>query len=302
MDIRQTKQWANYLSKINWQIEKIGANFVFINKVPLLPFSVIKIQHPKNNIDLKKVDMVAKKYQAICSVLEPDFKSFDKNYYKKSGYFDSSLFLTHTATIQIDLKQSAKKLFASFSENARRNIKKAQKNNLVIKKVWSKNGSYQKEFEKFYELFVNLTKMKKFWIPAIDEYLKKIKSFEKDSILFFAFKKNSNQPIAAVWLAVVGDLAVYMNTGVTEEGYKNLANYLIVWECFKLAKKMGAKIFDFEGMYDPRFPHQKKSWANFSQFKKRFHGELIEYPRPMIKCYNIFFKVLFLCSKILSRP
>jgi len=44
----------------------------------------------------------------------------------------------------------------------------------------------------------------------------------------------------------------------------------------KLAKKMGCKIFDFEGIYDDRFP--LKSWLGFSRFKKSFGGLEVEYP------------------------
>lgn len=301
IDIRQTKQWGNYLESIGWEIENIGGTQVFINKVPFFNFSVIKIQHHKNPLSFKEIDKLAKKNNAICVIAEPDNKDFKIEDFKKNGYFNSPMFLTHTLTSYVDLSQSEKKLWQSFSENARRNIKKAQKNDLVIKKVWSRDKDYENDFKVFYKLFKNLTQIKKFWIPDYNEYLSKLKAFEKCSILFFAYKKGAPDPIATIWISYYKSFAVYMNTGITNEGYKNLANYLLVWEAFKTVKKLGVKTFDFEGMFDPRFPKEKKTWANFSQFKARFHGTLVEYPHPQMKCYNLFFKLIFLCSKIISR-
>jgi peptidoglycan pentaglycine glycine transferase (the first glycine) len=52
--------------------------------------------------------------------------------------------------------------------------------------------------------------------------------------------------------------------------------YFIVWEAMKEAKKRGCKIWDFEGIYDARWPN--KSWLGFSHFKKSFGGEEIEFP------------------------
>jgi lipid II:glycine glycyltransferase (peptidoglycan interpeptide bridge formation enzyme) len=44
---------------------------------------------------------------------------------------------------------------------------------------------------------------------------------------------------------------------------------------------MGCKIFDFEGIYDSRFPI--KSWLGFTHFKKQFGGNEIAYPGCYIK-------------------
>lgn len=301
MDIRQTKQWGQYLKSIGWEIENIDGRQVFINKVPFFNFSVIKIQHHKNPLPFSKVDGLAKRYKALCIISEPEQKGFNQKVYSDNGYTKSSMLLTHTATIYIDLKKSKKRLWSDISENARRNIKKAQKNNLTIKKVFTKNGDYEEDFKKFFKLFKNLTRIRNFWTPGYDEYLKKIKAFEQNSIFFFAYTKEIPEPIAAIWVSIIKNTAIYMNTGITQKGYQTLANYLLVWEAFKTCKKLGVTTFDFEGIYDPRFPKEKKSWANFSQFKARFHGTLVEYPHPQMKCYNLFFKFIFLCSKIISR-
>lgn len=300
MDIRQTQEWGKYLSQIGWKIELVGKTQIFIRTFPFIGRSAIKIQHPKNPLPYPKIDAVAKKHKALFVLIEPEPFGFSESDLTTHGYKRSSMSLTHTATIHLDLRKTKDELFASFSENARRNIKKAQKNNLTTRIVLLKNEVSDHEFRKFYDLLSNLTKLKKFFVPGYGEFHKKMLGFKDSSAILFA-DNEKGEPIAAVWLGILDDSAVYMNTGITEEGYNSLANYLLVWEALQFAKKLGLKLFDFEGIFDPRFPKQRPSWKNFSEFKKRFHGTLIEYPGPLIKWYSRPFELLYLCSKIFYR-
>lgn len=311
MDIRQSKQWGIYLSAINWKVEKIGRNQAFIRKLPFLKYSIIKIQHPQNPLSFLQIDQLSKKYHALFVILEPESKGFNEQVFLKNKFQKSKSSLTHTNTIYIDIKKSEKEIFSSFSENARRNIKKSQNNNLEIKIINLKTEKNDFEFKKFYSLLSNLTHLKKFYVPGYSEFYKKMLAFKNSSYILFAYpnviairqlpEKQSPQPIAAIWLGILEDRAVYMNTGITKEGYETLANYLLVWESIKLAKKKKLPLFDFEGIYDPRFPKERRSWKNFSEFKKRFHGSIIEYPCSYIKIYNPVYKFLYLCSKILPN-
>lgn len=300
MDIRQTRQWGQYLSQIGWIVENVDKVQIYIRKIPFLNSAVVKIQHPKNPLPFQRLDDLAKKYHALCLMIEPEIEGYSQILFKKNGYQRSNMYLTHTATVQLNLKQSGDRLFTSFSENARRNIKKAQKNGVYTKTVFLK-GEGDNQFKKFYDLLKTLSVIKRFWIPDYEEFYKKMLAFKRSSFLQFAYHKNDQQPIAVVWVAYFNKKAVYMHAGINKTGYQFLANYLLVWDALKILKKMGMEIFDFEGIYDPRFPKEKKRWQQFSEFKKRFHGKLVEYPPPYIKCYNIFFKLLFLCSRILSR-
>lgn len=297
MDIRQSPEWGEYLSSIGWVVEKIGSNQAFIRPIPFLKRSIIKIQHPKNPLSFADIDKASKKHHALFTIIEPETKGFNEKQFRENGFIKSHTSLTHTLTIYIDLQKSEEKIFAGLSENARRNIKKAQKNNLEIKKVFLKDVKNDKDFKNFYDLFFNLRKIKKFYAPGYGEFSKKMQAFKNSSIILFAY--NQHQPIAAVWLGLLKDTAVYMNTGITKTGYELLANYLLVWEALKLTKSLKLKTFDFEGLYDPRFPKERKSWKKFSEFKKRFHGQLIEYPFPKMKIYSKFYKLIYLCSKIL---
>lgn len=301
MDIRQWPAWGKYLGSISWKIETISGRQFCVRKIPGLPFSVIKSQRPQNPLSFSQIDQLAKKYKALFVLIEPALENYQESAFKKSGYHKSAMILAHTSTTLINLKKSEKELLLSFSENARRNIKKAKNFNLTTKTVFLKNDKDHIWFGKFFELFKNLSEIKKFYIPSYDEYLKKMQAFKNNSFIAFAFQNGESNPVAAVWIGFYQKTGVYMNTGILDEGYRTLANYLLVWEALKVCQELKLEVFDFEGIFDPRFPKDHPRWANFTEFKRRFHGAQVDYPPPQIKIYNPIFGLFYLCSKIFHQ-
>jgi len=299
-DLRQSPGWAYYLSHIGWTVKTLGKNQLFSKNIPLINRPFVKFQRPDNPLDFRVIDRLAKKEKWLFVLLEPTINGFDKNLFKKAGYKEApKMSLTHTSSIHIDLTRSLDEIFMSFSENARRNIRKSEKNSLKIKIIDLKKAKTDEQFKIFYQLFANLTKIKKFWAPDYSEYHKKMNGFKDSSVILFAY--HNNKPIAAVWLGIFDKESWYMNTGIVEEGYDLLANYLLVWEAIKYSKNKHLKVFDFEGIYDPRFPSERSTWKRFTEFKKRFHGDIIEYPAPYIKIYSLGFKIFYLCTQKFYR-
>jgi lipid II:glycine glycyltransferase (peptidoglycan interpeptide bridge formation enzyme) len=75
---------------------------------------------------------------------------------------------------------------------------------------------------------------------------------------------------------VANKKAYYWQGFSSNAGRKSLAQYKVVWEGVLWAKKMGARRFDFEGIYDERFP--LPTWRGLSHFKKSFGGSEVVYP------------------------
>ena len=301
IDARQTQEWSKYLQSIGWNIEVVQGTYVFIHTIPFLKRSVIKVQHPLPTYPLNELEQIAQKYKALFVLIEPHCFLYDETPFIIHGYRKSYMRYAHTATIKIDLRKSEHELFSSFSENAKRNIKKAQKNNLIIKEVWFKTDKNNFYFSKFYSLLMQLSKKKKFYSPSYTEYHKKMTAFKDTSVMLFAYEKDKNEPIAVVWYASYGKITTYMQTGITQRGYDLLANYMLVWEGLLLAKRGGQQIFDFESIYDARYPEENKKWKGYSEFKKRFHGTIIEYPDTWIKFYSNAFKWFYLCTSFFPK-
>lgn len=287
IDVRQFPQWGEYMRSIGWEVFKIDGNLVYGKRVPLVGL-IIKIQHPCKPLDITKLDALASKEKAAMITIEPYVTGFSDNDLIKNNFYRSNLNYAPSSTILIDLRQSEDKIFSSFSENARRNIKKAKNKNMQIEIIDVSKEKDNRRFEEYFSLLKSLRKIKGFYAPGYDESKKKMMAFQKNSILVFALENNI--PIAVVWYSFYRRTIVYMQTGITSRGYELLANYLLVWEGIRWAKKNKLIFFDFESIYDERYKRQNKRWKGYTEFKKRFHGEEVKYPPSYTKYYKSFLR------------
>ena len=105
------------------------------------------------------------------------------------------------------------------------------------------------------------------------------KALKKNADLIFTL--HSNELVAGILLLHADKTSYYMYAASNQEGKRLFAPTICAWEAIKMSKKRGLKIFDFEGIYDERFP--LKNWEGFTRFKKSFGGSEIEYPGAFSK-------------------
>ena len=255
-DIRQSKQYADYLSQIGWIVERINNTNYFIKKL-LLIGSIMKIQRPKE-INFEEIERLRKKYRAFQIIIEPKDER-QKQMVVNGGYKISKSPYLPTKTLYLDLTETKQKLFNNLKKDAKYALKKTSdirintiKDIGLFRKIWKEMVSYRR------------------YVPPLSHLISLKKSFG-DSCLFLEFPAEAgaifllNRNRAYYWQAFTGKAA-----------RKNLIQYGIVWKGILWAKQNGAKIFDFEGIYDERFPN--KSWLGFSHFKKSFGGNVVKYP------------------------
>ncbi len=108
----------------------------------------------------------------------------------------------------------------------------------------------------------------------------------------------TSEMIAAALFLFTPDICHYWHNGSTPEGRSLFAPTVIIAEGIRLAKEKGCKIFDFEGIYDERFPDQTRRWKGFTRFKTGFGGEKVTFVRPYIKYYSPVFKFFNLLKMI----
>lgn len=269
MDIRQSAEYAEFIKSLGWQVEKLGKDQVFIKKFPLLG-SLIKIQRARS-LDFDKIDDLARKHRAFQVIIEPSHTQLANH---PPGWRLLHSPFIPTKTLVLDLERSEKAIFESFSKNKRRDILLAKKKGVVVK-------------EGGIEDFIDLKKKclwQKFIFPiGIRHDLRLLKQVfgSKAKVLLACF---DGKPVAGTLLLFCGKTAYYWQAAATKIGKKNLAPTALVWAAVKLAKKMGFRVFDFEGVADPRFPEQK-SWQGFTHFKEGFRGQEVVYPRPITKTF-----------------
>ncbi len=275
-DLRQTPAWANYLKRIGWKVEKINDNYYYLKKIPLLGY-ILKIQRPKK-INFKDIKSLEKKYKIYQVSIEPNlsFFSLSHNQLLKQGFKKSKSFSLPTKTIQINLTQSEGKILSQMHSKTRYNIKIAQRNNIKIIK-----SDNIEEFVKFWR--ENFERKRFLFLSQKKNIIALYKAFGKNANLLIA--KKNNKTIAGLLILKTKDTAYYMYASSNNLGRKLFAPTLLTWQAILLAKKSKCKIFDFDGIYDERFP--LKSWQGFTRFKKGFGGHEIDYPGYFIKTNSI---------------
>ncbi len=277
-DIRQSVNYANYLKSQGWIVERIENINYFIKKIPLIG-SVLKVQRPRN-LDFKRITELASEYRVFQIVIEPnlvitsgitrvhDLMIHHGFKLSKSPYLPSK-------TLQIDLSQSTDQITAKFDKETRRAIRRGE--DLDIKEYSSPD-----ELDIFYNAWKKSVKVGRY-VPSLTNLINLRKSFPNNYSTFLASHNIYNKIIGGgVFTRSSTDFSYYWYGFTNYEGRTSLSQYSLLYQGILWAKSMGCKVFDFEGIYDERFPI--KSWLGFTRFKKSFGGYEVLYPG----CYTKF--------------
>jgi len=253
-DLRQTSQYAHYLRLQGWQVNKINGAYIFIRK--LFGISIVKIQRAPitpeacaafpRGVRIIYLEPLNKKQ------IPPGFKL------KKTTFLPSK-------TLEINLKQSEEKILQQMKKDARYAIRQAQTSGISVyhnigisgyRRAWRQSTPWRR------------------WVPSLKSLQNLHATFGKNA--WFLAAVVHHQIIAGTVILIAARRAYYYYAFTGRLGRQLLAQYLLVWEAIKQAKKIGCQELDFEGLYDQRFPDQ--SWRGFSHFKQSFGGREIEYP------------------------
>lgn len=276
-DLRQIPQYSEYIKLLGWHVEKVDGSFVFVRRIPLLG-SVIKLQRPDklSKKTINTMDQIGKKVRAFQMSIEPS-KEADRLLLTDLGYKLSKSPSLCSKTVQIDLKKTEKTLLSEMHHKTRYNIKKAKSKELKFE--------ISNDIKGFADFWQKCALNQRGMFLSMKNEIKAINtSFGKNAYILSASKQKSI--LAALLLILTTDSAYYMYAASTKEGKRLFAPTLVTWESIILAKKLGRKMYDFEGIFDSRFP--LPTWKGFSRFKKSFGGDEIEYPGSFVK-YRIPF-------------
>ncbi len=271
IDVRQTLQYANYLRSLGWIAERIDNINYFIKKIPLIG-AVLKIQRPEE-IKYDTIKNLARKYRTFQIIVEPNLMTSVKNYHDlliSQGFKLSKSPYLPTKTLHLDLSKSKQKLFYNLKKDAKHAVKRTlniqintQKDISLFRKIWKEMVSYRR------------------YVPPLSHLISLKKSFGDNAFFISSGLPAEASAEAGAIFLLCGKSAYYWQAFTGKRARKSQIQYGIVWRGILWAKKKGAKIIDFEGIYDKRFPN--KGWRGFTHFKKSFGGYEVEYPGCYIK-------------------
>ncbi|MCG2691362.1 peptidoglycan bridge formation glycyltransferase FemA/FemB family protein, partial [Microgenomates group bacterium] len=167
-------------------------------------------------------------------------------------------------TIWLDLRKSTKQLLKEMHIKTRYNLKKVQPVTIIPGHKIQKT-----QLIKFYEIYRKNCRRQKFWGMNFNQLKSLLGCFGEKAWLLA-----TNE--GGLIILIHDKIAYYSHNGTTQEGKSRFVPTLLVWEAIKLAKKLGCKRFDLEGIDDKR-------WPGFTRFKKSFGGIEIEYRGSLSK-------------------
>jgi lipid II:glycine glycyltransferase (peptidoglycan interpeptide bridge formation enzyme) len=263
-DLRQTGEYAEYIKKIGWEVDKFQDTYIFLKK--FLFWNFVKVQRPRLFKVNSLIRYIERKYRFSTIYIEPsDYKQYqellDVGFRKYNSPFLPS------KTIQIDLEKTENKLIKEMHYKTRYNIKKVTGDKLQV--------TCSKDIEKFADFWQKCARQRGMFLSQKEEIKAICRAFDREAAIHVA-TDNSKNWLASILRISTNDISYYMYAAATSTGKKLFAPTVITWEAIRSAKKEGKKIFDFEGIYDERFP--LRSWKGFSRFKRGFGGKEVECP------------------------
>lgn len=300
-DIRQSKNFADYLRSQGWTVESLPAQAgidninYFIRKLPIVG-SVLKVQRPAK-IDFKTIQKLEKKYRVFQTIIESDLTSVVNSFSNihslllHNGYKLSKSPFLPSKTLHLDLTKPLK-----FNKETRRAIRKgpffaeATKGREVFN---IKQYSTPDEIKKFHEAWKKSVNFSRY-VPSLKSLLSLRKAFPNNTSIFLAshnltsLKLRGTSISAGAIFIRTRNIGYYWQAFTNKEGRTSLSQYSLLYSGILWAKRNNCKVFDFEGIYDNRFPN--KSWLGFTHFKKSFGGTEVLYPGCYTKfCLNNIF-------------
>jgi lipid II:glycine glycyltransferase (peptidoglycan interpeptide bridge formation enzyme) len=183
-------------------------------------------------------------------------------------------------------------LMAQMHPKTRYNVRMAKRREVTCREA----GHSDESVAVFYELLQDTAARNAFAVHNTDYYRAFLREFGQDALLLFA--EIDGRVVAGVIAVVFGEEAIYMYGASSTKDRANGAGFLIQYEAMRWARDRGALRYDMWGIpeYDPESTVGESGdrlasshggdWRGIYEFKTRFGGDIVRYPRPMERQYH----------------
>lgn len=250
-----------------WKFENEDARAVAIRHP--LPFGLCWFEIPRGPL-FSNQESLQKLMEHIRQTAEKEKAVF----IRMSSYEKLPLNLSETAfdhhpqtSLVIDLNLSEEEILAQMKPKGRYNIKVAEKHDVKIE--------VSDDIEAFHYLLKKTGERDDFGIHGKEYYEKLLKTLGAHAQLLVA--RYEDRVVAGGLFVYLDEWGIYYY-GASDNHYRHvMAPYLVQWEAMKEAKKRGCQYYDFLGIA----PEGAKNhpWAGVTQFKGKFGGEVVNYPK-----------------------
>lgn len=292
MYIKQSENWEKYFNSIGWKSFRVTKDILIVYRSTIFG-KLAKIQRPKklDANDLLEIDRRCIENRISFLKIESN-ENQNTDALETFGFIKSTSPLSPTSTTYINLILTEKSLWSNLSKSGKYGVSRGLRDGSKVEFI--KNPSNEVLINYFKDIQSYTSKDKGFKTLNLKELLLVNKAFNKSTYISIGYDINGSVCGGKFYL-INGDTVFYLTGGTTKLGKHTRVGFVQMWESIKFFKNLKYKILDLDGIYDSRFHNFTKSWIGFTDFKKKFGGEIIKYPNPYNKYYS---NVLLFLTKI----
>jgi len=287
MHYKQSDKWARYLETQGWDTDKIGGVNIYTRKVPLIgrlgkAQRIVVEKNQKIKI-LEEIDRLMERKRVFSFVIEPEIPNNSKKMEElltEHGYKKGASPLTPPKTLIIDLNQPEEQLRSNLHTLAKRMLKRSKR--FRIRTTSFHYPIPQRELKNFWRLSRATGKRHRCYVESLKQLQYETEALGKDAYLIITTTYD-HEPTAGIFMITHDNAAYYHHAASSKLAYHTGSSYHCAWEAIKLAQRQGNKTFDFEGIYDKRYPRYSRGWEGLTQFKNKFEGREVIYPKAWRK-------------------
>jgi lipid II:glycine glycyltransferase (peptidoglycan interpeptide bridge formation enzyme) len=267
-DLHQNPRYAKAMADIGWTAQGLPGSYLYVRK--LGPIGVAKIQRPQH-IDLPLLKTLRKSHHLLTTYVEPGLH--DEGLGKVGLSVEP---FANSATSLVDLLPDKQSILDSFKQKTRYNIGLASRKHklTIVTKLFE---DLTKEDLAIFKSSRDAWSKRKGVIGYEENFIQALlKHFGNAGWLHFAYQ--GDICVGSLMILQNGKAAIYYAAFANTLGYSLFAPTLLTWTAMTTAKTAGCTIFDFGGIYDPRYKKMYKKWQGFTKFKEGFSPTIVTYP------------------------
>ncbi len=237
---------------------------------------VIETENEFRNLK-KEIDVVAIQERLIFCRMDPE-----KRFPALSEFSLVESFSPQPeTTLILDLTKSESTLLKEMKRKGRYNIALSEKKGVEIQR--GKGPEQRKSFTSIFYRLLKKTAVRDAFSTHDEKYYQNLVENVPEAEIFVAFL--NDLPLAAGIFCFLTNRAIYLYGASDHAQREVMAPYLLQWEAIAEAKKRGCSSYDFLGIA-PEHALKSHPWAGITEFKKKFGGIVMEYPKPLDLVYR----------------
>lgn len=299
----QTSSWARIKSSLGWKSKRIlvfneskiiGGVQLLIRSIPLFgklgyitkgPLLKLEDQTLSEQIIEKILNILYEENCQLLAIQPPNSGDYICKILKRNNFQLSTLELTPTASLVLDLHQGEDLIFQNLHKKTRQHIRQSERAGTIVKE-----GTFA-DLDVFYELHLSTSQRHRF-TPYKREYF----NILWENLAPFGWIKLliawNEKPLSALIFIPFGNTIITKLSGWTGKDPELYPNEAMHWAAIKWGIDHGYKYFDFEGI-DPGTARLLIDGGKLDKsqngFKSGFGGEPVLYPPAYDNVPNKFF-------------